>query len=331
MKSLYRIAWCAVPAVMLTGCASSPTFLNPNSEISGHQAALYRDILIEAALIFVLIISVLIWMLIRGRSRTSDSGHAPQIYGKLSWAVGAALLVLIADGVDFAAMASTMHAIAAPPAATADVNVKVIGHRWWWEFDYPDLGIKTANELHIPTGTNVQITLTSVDVIHSFWAPQLAGKTDAIPGQLNHMWLRADTPGTFTGQCSEFCGTEHALMRLRVVAETPEDFKAWVTAQQQPAASAQTDPEAAGYKILTTTCGTCHSLDPNDPRENLTGPNLAHLFSRTTFAGATFEMSEDNIRNWVKDTQAMKPGNDMNIKLKPEDLDAVMAYLKLLK
>jgi cytochrome c oxidase subunit 2 len=179
-------------------------------------------------------------------------------------------------------------------------------------------------------GTNVHVTLDSVDVIHSFWAPQLTGKTDAIPGQTNHMWLRADEPGNFHGQCSEFCGTEHALMRLQVIAQTQSEFDAWVANQQKPAATPQTEAEQAGYKIVTSTCSTCHSLDPGDPRTDLTGPNLAHLFSRTKFAGASFDLSEANIRSWVHDTQAMKPGNDMNITIKQQDLDNVIAYLKLL-
>ncbi|HET6845603.1 MAG TPA: cytochrome c oxidase subunit II [Anaerolineales bacterium] len=331
MKSLKRIVWLAGPALTLAGCATSPTFLHSNSSIAGHQAALYRDVLIEAAFIFVLITGVLVWMLIRGAGAARQPGLANQTHGKLSWAVTAAVLVLIADGVDFGMMANTMKHIAIPAPAAEDVQVNVIGHRWWWEFDYPQLGIKTANELHIPTGANVHITLTSVDVIHSFWAPQLAGKTDAIPGQSNHMWLRADEPGVFAGQCSEFCGTEHALMRLEVVADTPADFQTWVAHQQEPAAAPQTEQEQAGYKILTTTCGTCHSLDPADPRPDLTGPNLAHLYSRRVFAGATFKLTPDNIRLWVQDTQAMKPGNDMNINLRTADLDAVVAYLQLLR
>jgi cytochrome c oxidase subunit 2 len=224
-----------------------------------------------------------------------------------------------------------MHKVAIPAPATQDLNVHVIGHRWWWEFDYPDQNFKTANEMHVPIGTNVQITLDSVDVIHSFWAPQLTGKTDAIPGQTNHMWLRADNPGTYYGQCSEFCGTEHALMRIRVVAQTAEDFAAWVADQQKPAATPQTADEIIGQKVVTTTCSTCHSIDPAEPRTDMTGPNLAHLQSRSWFAGGTFELNDANLESWVKDTQAMKPGNDMNISLPADQLQAVLAYLKILK
>jgi cytochrome c oxidase subunit 2 len=330
MKSFKRIAWAAW-GLLLTGCATSPTFINANSSIARDEAALYREILIEAAVIFVPIVAVLIWLLIRGARRAKQDGLPPQTHGHMWWAIAAAVAIIATDGLDFGLMARTLRQVAIPQPSAQDLNVHVIGHRWWWEFDYPDLGIKTANELHIPVGTNVKVTLDSVDVIHSFWAPQLTGKTDAIPGQTNHMWLRADSPGKFHGQCSEFCGTEHAMMRLQVIAETQDDFAAWAANQQKPAATPQTEAEQAGYKIVTTTCSTCHSLDPNDPRPDLTGPNLAHLFSRSMFAGATYELNETNIRSWVHDTQAMKPGNDMNITIKQQDLDNVIAYLTVLK
>jgi cytochrome c oxidase subunit 2 len=330
MKSFKRVAWAAW-GLLLAGCATSPTFVNSNSSIARDEAALYRDILIEAAIIFIPIVAVLVWLLIRGGRRAKEEALAPQGHGHAWWAVAAAVAIIAADGFDFGLMANTMAKVAIPAPSPHDLQLHVIGHRWWWEFDYPELGIKTANELHIPTGTNVQVTLDSVDVIHSFWAPQLTGKTDVIPGQTNHMWLRADAPGNFHGQCSEFCGTEHAMMRLQVIAQTQADFDAWAANQQQPAAMPQTEAQQAGYKIVTTTCSTCHSLDPNDSRTDLVGPNLAHLFSRSMFAGATYPLDATNIRNWVHDTQAMKPGNDMNITIKQQDLDNVMAYLQMLK
>ncbi len=215
-----------------------------------------------------------------------------------------------------------------PPAH--DINVHVIGHRWWWEFDYTDLGIKTANELHIPEGGIVQLTLDSVDVIHSFWIPQLSGKTDVIPGQTNHMWITADRTGTFIGQCAEFCGLEHAMMRVHTVVDSPDDFSAWVANQQKAAAVPQTQDEQAGYTLVTTVCATCHSLNPDDPEPRV-GPNLAHLFSRTTFAGAVYDLNQENLQSWLEDTQTMKPGNDMDLKMSSQEIDQLMAYLSLLK
>lgn len=330
MKVFSRYGVIAALAWVLSGCATSPSFLYSNSMISGHEAALYRDILVEAASIFVLVTGLMIWILIRDRNRSGDRALPPQIYGRVAWAAIPVLVILALDSMDFTWMTQTMRAVAAPPSAASDVNIHVIGHRWWWEFDYPDLGIKTANELHIPVGSTVQVTLDSVDVIHSFWLPQLSGKTDVIPGHTNHMWLTADQTGVFLGQCAEFCGTEHAMMRIHVMVDSQEDFKAWVAHQQKPAPQPQTADEQAGYKIITSTCSTCHSLDETEAAAK-TGPNLNHLFSRSVFAGATFDLTEENMRRWLQDTQAMKPDNDMNIKLKPDEINQIIAYLKLLK
>ena len=330
MKIHHKIAFLVFLGLVLSSCAPSPTFLNPSSLIAGHEADLYKDILTESIIIFVLVIGALVWVLVRDRSRGENKLIPPQIYGKMIFIVIPVLVIVFLDGVDFVWMAQTMRAVAAPVAVTQDINVHVIGHRWWWEYEYSDLGIRTANELHIPVGGTVQITLDSVDVIHSFWVPQLSGKTDVIPGQTNHMWITADKVGVFTGQCTEFCGTEHALMRLKVIVDSQADFKAWVANQQKTAAEPQTADEKAGYKVVTSLCASCHSLNPAEP-EFKTGPNLTHLLSRSSFAGATFDLNEANIRRWLKDTQAMKPGNDMILKLAPQEIDQVVAYLKLLK
>jgi cytochrome c oxidase subunit 2 len=330
MKILRRVAGLAALSLVLSGCASSPSFLDPASLISDHQAALYRDILVESGLIFVVVIAALVWSLIRDRDRAGSKGLAPQVYGKLSWVAIPVLMIVLLDGADFAWMTQTMRAIAAPAPAAQDINVHVIGHRWWWEFDYTDLGIKTANELHLPVGATVQITLDSVDVIHSFWVPQLTGKTDAIPGQTNHMWLTADSPGLFTGQCTEFCGVEHAMMRIHAVVDTQAGFSAWVANQQKAAREPLTVSQRFGHQIVTSVCATCHSLDPAEPQPKV-GPNLAHLFSRSTFAGATYDLNEENLRSWLQDTQAMKPGNGMDLKLSSYQIHDLLAYLTTLK
>ena len=171
----------------------------------------------------------------------------------------------------------------------------------------------------------------SVDVIHSFWVPQLAGKTDVIPGQDNTMWLKGDEVGEFLGQCAEFCGTEHALMRFKVIVDSQDDFDTWVANQQKPAYQPQTDAEQAGYEVITGTCKTCHSITPGDFNTDLVGPNLTHLFSRTTFAGGTFDLTEENLKSWLQGTQEMKPGNDMKITLTSEEIDNLMAFLTHLK
>lgn len=330
MKIYHKIAFLVGLGLVLGGCASSPTFLNPASLIAGHEAKLYWEIFFETLVVFILIVGAFIWIFIRDRDRGGKKITPPQLYGKLAWALVPFLAIVLLDGADFVAMAETMFAVQPPASAAQDIQIHIIGHRWWWEFDYVNQNIKTATELHIPVGATVQITLDSVDVIHSFWVPQLTGKTDVIPGQTNHMWITSDRVGEFLGQCTEFCGTEHAMMRIKAVVQSQTDFDAWVANQQKAAAEPQTDQQKAGYGVVTTLCASCHSLNPAEP-ELKTGPNLAHLFSRSVFAGGTYDLNEANLRNWLKDTQAMKPGNDMNVILTPKQIDDLIAYLTLLK
>jgi cytochrome c oxidase subunit 2 len=318
--------------MLLSACQASPTFLDPASPISNHEANLYWIILIMALVVFVLVEGALIWILVRDRKREGDDEIPTQIYGntrlEVIWTVIPILLVIVL----FVMTVQTADAVAAPKSLSSDLNLRVVGHRWWWEFDYPDLGIATANELHIPVGTTVQVSLESVDVIHSFWVPQLSGKTDVVPGQNNTMWLKGDQVGEYLGQCAEFCGTEHALMRFKVIVDSQDDFDAWVANQQKPAYQPQTEDEQAGFKEIDSgACAACHSLDPTEIDTDKVGPNLAHLYSRTTFAGGTFDLNEENLRSWLKDTQAMKPGNDMEITVPPKQIDQIIAYLKNLK
>jgi cytochrome c oxidase subunit 2 len=329
MKIFHKCALLAF-GIVLSGCGSSPTFLSPASSIAEHEAKLYNNILMMALVVFVFVEIGLIWIVIRDRTREGDNTPPKQIYGnsklEITWTAIPVLLTVVL----FAMTVQTMQSVAAPAASANDINLHVIGHRWWWEFDYVDLGIKTANEVHIPVGATVHITLDSVDVIHSFWVPQLSGKTDAIPGQTNRMWLTADQTGEFFGQCAEFCGTEHAMMRIVTVVDSQADFDAWVANQQKPAVQPETADQQAGYTLTSTLCASCHSLNPAEIDAKV-GPNIAHLFSRSTFAGATYDLNEENLRRWLEDTQPMKPENDMILKLTPEEIDSLMDYLVLLK
>lgn len=216
------------------------------------------------------------------------------------------------------------------PGATP-VKVNVIGHSWWWEFDYPDLEIKTANELHLPEGRRVQLELESADVLHTLSIPKLSLQADALPGAIQLLELPGMHTGEYGGECSEICGLAHNMMRVKVVVEPAKEFDAWGAAQQAPAAVPQSEAEWRGYEMLTTACAKCHSLDPGEKRMDLLGPNLAHLMSRSVFAGATFELNETNLRRWVRDTQAMKTGNDMRVNLPRDDYEAVIEYLLMLR
>ncbi|HET6845252.1 MAG TPA: cytochrome c oxidase subunit II, partial [Anaerolineales bacterium] len=195
----------------------------------------------------------------------------------------------------------------------------------------PALGINTANELRLPEGRRVQLEVTSVDVLHALAIPELALQANGLPGAVTHLELTTPQAGNYGGECSQICGLAHNMMRVKVVVEPADEFDAWVAAQKEPAAVPQSESEWRGYEMLTTACAKCHSLDAGEKRTDLLGPNLAHLMSRSVFAGATFDLNEPNLRRWLRDTQAMKAGNDMRVNLPRDDYEAVVEYLLMLK
>ncbi len=323
---------CLTVAKTTSDNTPSPIFLNPASPIAAREASLFRILLIMSAGVFLIVEGLLLYNVLHHAKKTDDKGMPPQHYRQLTIEgiyTGLPILLVI---IIFILMLGTLRAIAAPAAQPTDLKLQVIGHRWWWEFDYPDLNIKTANELHIPVNTTVQIELNSEDVIHSFYIPQLSGgKTDVIPGVTNKSWLRADKIGVFHGQCAEFCGLNHANMRLTVIVQSKADFDAWVTNQQKPPPDPQGDLQKTGHDIIVDgVCSSCHDLGEDGPN-NATGPNLTHLMSRQRFAGDMFELNEQNLHSWLEDTQAMKPGNDMDHKFSEDQIKALMAYLLTLK
>jgi cytochrome c oxidase subunit 2 len=308
-----------------------PNFLNPASPIVAQQARLYWIVLIPAAVVFVIVEGLLLYNVFHHAKQPEEDELPPQHYRQYvveGIYTGLPILTVV---VLFILMLGTMRATAAPLAQPTDINVHVIGHRWWWEFDYPDLNIKTANELHIPVNATVQIDLDSFDVIHSFYVPQLSSKTDVIPGVTNKMWIRGDKIGQFHGQCSEYCGENHANMRFTVFVDSQADFNAWVANQQKPPADPQNDLQKRGHEIIVNgMCAACHDLGEDGPG-NATAPDLTHLMSRQRFAGDVFDLNQDNLHRWLEDTQAMKPGNDMDHKFSEEQINALMAYLLTLK
>jgi cytochrome c oxidase subunit 2 len=210
----------------------------------------------------------------------------------------------------------------------------VTGHQWWWEFDYQGMNILTGNELHIPVGEPVHLDLRSADVIHSFWVPSLQGKRDAIPGHDNTLWLSADKPGTYRGECTEFCGPEHANMNFIVVAQPRAEFDAWVAGQQRPAATGQTGLAAEGAQtILTQACAGCHTIN-GLPGYNVgkVGPNLTHIGSRAYIAAGTLENTPENLARWIRNPQDVKPDNKMpTLGLDEDTINKIVAYLESLK
>ena len=252
--------------------------------------------------------------------------------GGLRWIyIGVALTAIALAGCAIWTML-TLRAIAMP-AKAADLTVEVTAVQWWWRARYRDAQQPSpffvANELHVPVGRPVRIELTSEDVIHSFWIPQLAGKIDAIPGKTNVLWLQADRPGTYRGQCGEFCGAEHARMAMVVIADSPQDYAAWRDAQLRLAPPMQ-GPIAAGQAVFQSRCGACHTVR-GTPAGGILGPDLTHLMSRRTLAAGMLPNTTGNLAAWIADPQKVKPGARMPApQLSPQDLQSVLAYLSTL-
>ncbi len=329
-------------AVALTGCASAPSALSPVSSNAQQISDLFWPILIIASAVFLIVEGLLLYAVVRYRSKQRD--RLPnQITGNRRLEVAWTLVPAVILAAVYIMSLQTLGSVASQPvtpttaaSATGDppnqpLHVRVIGHQWWWEFDYPDLHITTANELHVPVGVDVDLAVESIDVIHSFWVPQLGGKVDAIPGHTNHTWVHVLSAGTYHGQCAEFCGIEHALMRFNVVAEPPDQFDAWIKQQQAPVPSLAGDAAAGEQMFLTGPCIGCHTID-NTTAQGKVGPNLTHFASRSIFAGGVLPNTPEDVSRWLTDPQAVKPGTVMpNLHLGTEKVAALVAYLESLK
>ncbi|MEI9975875.1 MAG: cytochrome c oxidase subunit II [Ignavibacteriota bacterium] len=282
------------------------------------------------ATIFLVVGGLMAFTLVRFRDRGNDEHEPAQVYGsnriEIAWTVIPFLIVFVLS------MATARVVIAIQNKAVPEhaLQVTVIGHQWWWEIRYPDLGIVTANELHVPLSSLAKpapafLKLQSADVAHSFWVPQLAGKTDLIPNRTNTMWIDPRQEGTFLGNCAEYCGTQHANMLLRVTVQSEAEFEGWVNAERASAA-------AAGAEVfLSLSCVNCHTVSGTSATGTF-GPDLSHLMSRSTLASGMITNTPEHLRAWVKDPQTIKPGNLMpNMQLNVRELDAVTAYLSSLK
>jgi cytochrome c oxidase subunit 2 len=288
------------------------------------------------AAIFLVVGGLLAFTIVRFRRRKMDGNREPaQVYGsnriEIAWTVIPILIVLVLSMATARAVVEVQNKRMAADA----LNVTVVGHQWWWEIRYPELGIVTANELHVPLSTaakpaQTRLKLESADVAHSFWVPQLAGKTDLIPGITNTMWIDPRQEGIFLGNCAEYCGMQHANMLLRVIVEPPPDFEKWAAAQKLDATS---DPrmESARAAFLSLSCINCHAVSGTTATGTF-GPDLSHLMSRATLGSGVISNSPENLRAWIRDPQAIKRGNLMpNMQLNSRELDEIVTYLSSLK
>ena len=313
-----------------------PSIFAPESAPAHSIMKLAVFVLIVTGVIFVIVGGLLAYAVIRFRRPANDDGTEPaQIYGsgpvEAAWTIVPFLIVVVLA----LSTARVIHEIQDAREPVSALDVQVIGHQWWWEFRYPKLGIVTANELHVPVSlgqvhTPTFLDLRSADVVHSFWVPRLAGKTDLIPNKINSMWIEPERTGLFLGQCAKYCGTQHAKMLLRVYVDTPEEFDLWVKRQKQLAVN--NPAVAAGQKVFEqTACINCHTVNGTVATGRF-GPDLTHLMSRETLGSGILENSPDNLRAWIKTPDHFKPGVLMPaMNLSDTDLDHLVAYLTTLQ
>lgn len=337
VRSKYRLGAALVGALavsaLLSGCVNNATFLDPQGPAATWESGLFWFILVVATVVFVAVTGVLMVSIVRFRARPGLPAPR-QLHGNTTIEI---IWTIVPSVILFAVLVGTIYTLFSigQPANANAMNVRVIGHQWWWEFQYLDNGnFVTADEMHIPVGRVVHVELRSNNVIHSFWVPQLSGKMDVIPGQNNATWLQANTAGTYRGECTEYCGTQHAHMNFQVIAEDQATFQAWV-ANQQAAAATPTAPDAiAGQQLFNSgACWTCHLINGGRTPPTNIAPNLTHFGSRGLIAGGVLTNTPDNLKAWIHDTQAIKPGNDMPAftNLSDSDLNNLVAYLESLK
>jgi cytochrome c oxidase subunit 2 len=354
--SSLRIGLVALPSALALGLAVAPVAAQHSSphiapvepdtlpmnyvQTSGTQALQIQPLLwgltiLSVVVVVIIALLVVTGVIIRGRSgETRDVPIGRSGNGPLWIYVGVGITTVVL--VFFTGWTVvTMAGISSPPAPAA-LTIAVTGHQWWWEFtytdpDHPSAQFVTANEIHIPVGVPVAFALKSADVIHSFWIPALGGKIDLIPGRTNTMWLEAEKPGVYRGQCAEYCGLEHAQMALRVIADTPDDYEAWRENQLAEAVAPKGALQTAGEQQFVLRCGACHAVR-GTPAGGIVGPDLTHLMSRETIAAGMLTNNAANLSGWIADPQAIKPGAKMpNLELSGPELNAIRNYLLILE
>ncbi|PTM56442.1 cytochrome c oxidase subunit 2 [Desmospora activa DSM 45169] len=325
----------ALMVLVMAGC-QEPTMsvLDPKGTVAEEQLSLIQLSVYIMTFVCVVVIGIFVYVLIRFRAKPGDNSIPEQVEGNMKleilWTVIPIILLAI-----FAVptVQKTFSLAEEAPAEGEPLRVKVTAHQYWWEFEYPDLGITTAQEMVIPTGERVYLELESKDVIHSFWVPKLAGKQDLVPGRTNTMWLDAKEPGVYAGRCAELCGASHALMNFEVKAQEPQEFEQWVDERQNPSSEPQNAQQEAGKEVFSQNCMSCHAIDGTAFKtKGEEAPNLTGFGHREKIAGL-LEFNDKNLEEWLKNPEDVKPGTYMPSfdYLSDEDMDNLKAYLKSLE
>lgn len=274
--------------------------------------------------VFAVVITIYIYVLIRYRKRKGVDRMPEQVHGNTKLEIIWTVIPIIAlITIAFPTVKYTFE-LGEVPQNEEVIKVKVTGYQYWWEFEYPELGIKTAQELIIPVNKKVHLDIEGDDVLHSFWVPALGGKTDVIPGRTNFMWLDAKKPGMYQGKCAELCGPGHALMDFKVYAKSDADFDKWVASMKTPSQKPVAEIDKKGEELYRQNCMSCHA----GTNPQVKGPDLSKFGVRTTIAGI-LPYSEANLRDWLKRPDEIKPGTLMPKidYLQPDEMDALTHYL----
>jgi cytochrome c oxidase subunit 2 len=341
LRPMLQRSLTVLAVTVASGCSGFQSVLDPKGPRSEAVAKLHWTLVSVATAVYVIVIAALIYALWHASRRPVPSegdvhretpAEADTMKRWIVVAVAATVVIMISFVFASVSTGSTLAKL----GGTKPLRIDVVGHQWWWEVKYPDPDIHnnfvTANEIHVPVGRPVLIKMSSSDVIHSFWAPNLSGKKDLIPGHETITWFRADTAGIYRGQCAEFCGHQHAKMAFFIVAEPTLKFESWVQGQRGEARMPTDSIQQTGERVfLSGACSMCHTIGGTAAGSKV-GPDLTHLASRLTIGAGTLPNSTGNLAGWILDPQSIKPGVDMPpTKLDPQSLRALLAYLENLK
>jgi cytochrome c oxidase subunit 2 len=313
--------------------AAGQSALHPASPQAHDIATLWWGMLIVASIVFLGAVALLVLSyVVRGREGVPVFGKRDGFNLGMVVTFGIAIPLVVLVSLFVVANFVVLPQTDAPAASTTQLTVQVLGKQWFWEVRYPSNGAVTANEIHIPVRTRVNVIATTADVIHSFWVPELNRKIDMIPGRPNRVLLYADRPGRYRGQCAEYCGTQHAHMSFYVFAEEPARFRAWLAAQARPRRAPASPAQRQGERVfLSNQCASCHTMRGTPARGNV-GPDLTHVGGRTTLASLTIPNTRAELTAWLTNPQRVKPGNRMpTLPLSPADKQALVTYLESLK
>jgi cytochrome c oxidase subunit 2 len=320
----------------LSGCTQEQypqSAVHPRSDYARWIQSLLETQVIWVVIIFVLVQALLIYAAVRYRSRP-NAPEPKHVHGhtllEIAWTIAPAIVLALIAVPTVLTIYKTQGT--PPPGA---LTVRAIGHQWWWEFQYPELGVVTASEMYVPLGRPISVKIETVDVLHSFWFPAAGGKRDAVPGQVNRIWFTPEVEGTYPGQCMELCGISHANMRMKLMVVSPARFDEWVAEQKSPPVEPDSTSLAGeGKRIFRQSlCITCHTVQ--GVAAGVIGPNLTHVGSRTSLAGSIFPNTPEHMGRWIENSPAQKPGSVMPAAatqgLAADQIPALVAYLQSLK